>query len=79
MIGSPIHFADCLIGSPVTPQSAGRRRKAFKLGKFLADANKLRRVRAGPLLALELLASGGNLVYLFVEQLTWCAHQCFAN
>ena len=50
------------------------RRKAFKLGKFLADANKLRKLRVhDELFLLELLGNGGNLVYLFMEQMTWCA------
>ena len=48
------------------------RRKAYKFGKFLADANKLRKVPVhNHLFILELLANGGNLVYLFMEQLTW--------
>ena len=53
---------------------AGPRRKAYKLGKFLADVNKLRKVPiTDELLYLELLANGGNMCYLFMEQLTWCA------
>ena len=47
-------------------------RKAYKLGKFLADVNKLRKVPIDDqLLYLELLANAGNCVYLFMEQLTW--------
>ncbi len=50
------------------------RRKAYKLGKFLADVNKLRKVPiTDELLYLELLANAGNMVYLFMEQCTWCA------
>ena len=47
-------------------------RKAYRLGKWLSDLNTLRSTpvltKAG---ALELLASGGEGVYYFVEQLTW--------
>ena len=47
-------------------------RKAYKLGKFLADINKLRKLPIDDqLLYLELLANMGNCVYLFMEQLTW--------
>ncbi len=60
------------------PQSHGStdpmhaHRKAYKLGKFLADINKLRKVPIDDqLLYLELLANAGNCVYLFMEQLTW--------
>lgn len=47
-------------------------RKAYRLGKWLSDLNTLRNTpvltKAG---ALEVLASGGEGVYYFVEQLTW--------
>ena len=47
-------------------------RKAYRLGKWLSDLNTLRSTpvltKAG---SLELLASGGEGVYYFVEQLTW--------
>lgn len=47
-------------------------RKAYRLGKWLSDLNTLRNTpvltKAG---SLELLASGGEGVYYFVEQLTW--------
>lgn len=50
------------------------RRKAYRLGKWLSDLNTLRNTpvltKAG---SLELLASGGEGVYYFVEQLTWYA------
>ena len=55
-----------------THKLLGARRKAYKLGKFLADVNKLRKVPiTDQLLYLELLANGGNMLYLFMEQLTW--------
>ena len=54
----------------VTPLHACR--KAYRLGKWLSDLNTLRNTpvltKAG---SLELLASGGEGVYYFVEQLTW--------
>ena len=47
-------------------------RKAYRLGKWLSDLNTLRNTpvltKAG---SLEVLASGGEGVYYFVEQLTW--------
>ena len=63
-------------------------RKAYRLGKWLSDLNTLRNTpvltKAG---SLELLASGGEGVYYFVEQLTWfvlcllhlCCFQCISN
>ena len=49
-------------------------RKAYRLGKWLSDLNTLRNTpvltKAG---SLEVLASGGEGVYYFVEQLTWYA------
>ena len=49
-------------------------RKAYRLGKWLSDLNTLRNTpvltKAG---SLEILASGGEGVYYFVEQLTWYA------
>lgn len=52
--------------------SIGTSRKAYRLGKWLSDLNTLRNTpvltKAG---SLELLASGGEGVYYFVEQLTW--------
>ena len=50
-------------------------RKAYRLGKWLADLNALRNT---PVLtkmgAFELLSNGGEGVYYFVEQLTWYVH-----
>ena len=54
------------------PDPMHAHRKAYKLGKFLADINKLRKVPIDDqLLYLELLSNAGNCVYLFMEQLTW--------
>ena len=48
-------------------------RKAFRLGKFLQDVNGLRRSRSlGYMALLELVAYGGEGVYYFLEQLSWC-------
>lgn len=48
------------------------RRKAYRLGKWLADVNAMRKMPLTTRFAyLELLASGGSAVYYFVEQLTW--------
>jgi len=52
--------------------SVGVTRKALKLGKWLADADKLRKLgRHQRLWALELVANGGEVVYLFLEQVQW--------
>ncbi|KAK9804366.1 hypothetical protein WJX72_009381 [[Myrmecia] bisecta] len=52
--------------------SIGVSRKAYRLGKWLANLNAIRKTpittRYG---ALELLNNGGEGVYYFVEQLTW--------
>ena len=49
-------------------------RKAYRLGKWLADVNTIRKT---PLTTrfgyLEIMASAGEGVYYFVEQLTWYA------
>lgn len=53
----------------------GACRKAYRLGKWLADLNALRNTPVLTKLgALELLANGGEGVYYFVEQLTWYVH-----
>ena len=54
--------------------SVGTSRKAFRLGKFVQDINSLR--SAPPLFSsrdgfLELIASGGEGIYYFVEQFIW--------
>ncbi|KAK9868102.1 hypothetical protein WJX84_004510 [Apatococcus fuscideae] len=52
--------------------SIGVSRKAYRLGKFLADINSLRKSNAQPhLYWLEVLANGGEGCYYFLEQLTW--------
>ena len=49
-------------------------RKAYRLGKWLADLNAIRKMPLTTRFSyLEILASGGEGVYYFVEQLTWCA------
>jgi hypothetical protein len=49
-------------------------RKAYRLGKWLADVNTIRKT---PLTTrfgyLEIMASAGEGAYYFVEQLTWYA------
>ena len=48
------------------------RRKAYRLGKWLADLNAIRKTPLTTRFSyLEILASGGEGVYYFVEQLTW--------
>ncbi|CAI7838744.1 unnamed protein product [Closterium sp. NIES-54] len=53
--------------------SVGASRKALRVGKFLQDVDALR--KAPPFSSvegfLELVASGGEGVYYFVEQLVW--------
>lgn len=45
---------------------------AYRLGKFLGGVNQLRKTRLhAPWEALEWIASGGELVYYFLEQGTW--------
>ena len=47
-------------------------RKAYRLGKWLADLNAIRKTPLTTRFSyLEILASGGEGVYYFVEQLTW--------
>eukprot|EP00250_Pteridium_aquilinum_P007190 c16963_g1_i1 orf=199-978(-) len=53
--------------------SVGTSRKAFRLGKFVQDVNAL---RAAPSFSscdgfLELVASGGEGIYYFIEQFIW--------
>lgn len=53
--------------------SVGSSRKAFRLGKFIQDVNALKRIedvrsRDG---LLELVATGGEGCYYFVEQFVW--------
>jgi len=53
--------------------SVGSSRKAFRLGKFVQDVNALKRIadfrsRDG---LLELVATGGEGCYYFVEQFVW--------
>ena len=55
-----------------SPSIGDGRRKAYRLGKWLADVNAMRKMPLTTRFAyLELLASGGSAVYYFVEQLTW--------
>lgn len=52
--------------------SIGVTRKALKLGKWLANVDELRHVaRSQHLWALEVLSGGGEVVYLFLEQIQW--------
>ncbi len=47
-------------------------RKAYRLGKWLANVNAIRKMPLTTRFSyLEWLASGGEGVYYFVEQLTW--------
>lgn len=47
-------------------------RKAYRLGKWLANANAIRKMPLSTRYSyLEWLANGGEGVYYFVEQLTW--------
>lgn len=53
-------------------KSVGVSRKAFRLGKFLQDVNKLRRVKLdGYVGLLELMTYTGEGVYYFIEQFAW--------
>jgi hypothetical protein len=48
-------------------------RKAYRLGKFLQDVNDIRKIPSTTRTAmLETIAAGGEGVYYFVEQFTWC-------
>lgn len=52
--------------------SLGTTRKALKLGKFLKDVDALRKVsRRKPFWQLELVSYSGEVVYLWLEQVTW--------
>ncbi len=52
--------------------SLGTTRKALKLGKFLANADKLRKLHTDRVeWPLSLVANSGEMVYLFLEQITW--------
>lgn len=53
--------------------SVGISRKALRLGKFLQDVNELRRAPSFATTegVLELISSGGEGVYYFVEQFIW--------
>lgn len=52
--------------------SIGTSRKAYRLGKWIADANKLRKNHDSSHHGwLDFVAAGGEGVYYFVEQLTW--------
>ncbi|CAL8466039.1 g5575 [Coccomyxa elongata] len=52
--------------------SIGTSRKAYRLGKWLANVNAIRKMPLTTRFSyLEWLASGGEGVYYFVEQLTW--------
>jgi Peroxisomal biogenesis factor 11 (PEX11) len=47
-------------------------RKALKLGKFLADVDKLRKLSThSHMWVAQLFAAGGEVIYLFLEQVTW--------
>ena len=55
-------------------------RKAYRLGKFLANANKIRKsplTRRGS--ALEAIANAGEGLYYFVEQFTWYVNSVAAT
>lgn len=48
------------------------RRKAYRLGKWLQNANALRKLPlTTPYGVLEWVSNGGEGLYYFVEQLTW--------
>eukprot|EP00897_Mesotaenium_endlicherianum_P007446 jgi/Mesen1/672/ME000109S10892 len=52
--------------------SVGTSRKAFRLGKFLQDVQTLRKTQYTTLDgALELVGSGGEGLYYFLEQFVW--------
>ena len=58
--------------------SVGVSRKAFRIGKFLQDVNILRKMPwAGAEGALEVLASGGEGIYYFIEQFVWLVRTLF--
>jgi hypothetical protein len=49
-------------------------RKAYRLGKFLQDVNKIRKLElSGQQQYLELAALTGDGIYYFLDQVTWCA------
>jgi Peroxisomal biogenesis factor 11 (PEX11) len=51
---------------------ASAHRKAYRLGKFLQNLDKLQKTPAtSRYWLLEVLANGGEGVYYFVEQFTW--------
>lgn len=74
-----------VLASPIAPKdpevygklksfeaSVGGSRKAFRLGKFVQDANVLKKTDFGTRDGfLELVASGGEGFYYFVEQFVW--------
>lgn len=63
--------ACCVDAQRAAPVSC---RKALKLGKFLSDVDKLRKLSRGSRTwVLQLVAAGGEVVYLFLEQVTWWA------
>jgi hypothetical protein len=78
-----------ILASPIAPRdpevhgklkafdaSVGSSRKAFRLGKFIQDVNVLKKTsfttRDG---LLELIASGGEGFYYFVEQFVWLVRE----
>ena len=80
-----------LLTSPIAPSnpelfgklkdfeaSVGTSRKAFRLGKFIQDVNVLKKTkfctRDG---ILEVVASGGEGFYFFVEQFIWLVSEQF--
>lgn len=80
-----------LLTSPIAPSnpelfgklkdfeaSVGTSRKAFRLGKFIQDVNVLKKTkfctRDG---ILEVVASGGEGFYFFVEQFIWLVSKQF--
>lgn len=58
-------------------KSIGTSRKAYRLGKFLAGVNTLRKRQGAPLATLtgvlELIATSGEGLYYFVDQFIWLA------
>ncbi|KAK9791556.1 hypothetical protein WJX73_002142 [Symbiochloris irregularis] len=53
-------------------KSVGTSRKAYRLGKWIADVNKLRKSKCTSQEGLlEVAAYGGEAVYYFCEQITW--------
>lgn len=58
------------LNPPPTPPPASR--KAYRLGKWLQNANALRKLPlTTPYGVLEWVSNGGEGLYYFVEQLTW--------